>query len=167
MFDFKSCLFNFNSFLFDFRSLLLDFRSFLFDFRSILANFGRYWSLLIDFMLLVVTFLTFSNAPECFNSTIFVSCLFSPWSKKILKIAFLKRTRISQFYYFCIMIIFTMVEENFENFLSETFPEWLNSTIFVSCIFSPWLKKILKIAFLKRPRMAEFYYFCHDYFHNG
>ena len=52
---------------------------------------------------------------------------------KILKIPFLKRPRMAQFYYFFVMIIFTMVEENV---------------------------KMLKIAYVKRPRMAQFYHFC-------
>ncbi len=48
----------------------------------------------------------------------------------------------------------TMVEESFEIRLSETLQNGLILLCSVVVIPSPWLKKILKFDFLKRPRMT-------------
>ena len=53
---------------------------------------------------------------------------------------------------------FTMVEENFEFWSSEVFPEWRISAIFLR-IFSPWLKNILNFDHLKLLQNEEFQLF--------
>ncbi len=114
---------------------------------------------------------SFLKRPRMAQIYYFCVMIISPCSKKILKIAFVKRPRMARFYYIFVVIIFTMVEENLENWLPQTsqngsillflchdyfhhgwrkflklplsnVPEWFNSTIFVSWLFSPWLKKI-------------------------
>ncbi len=74
---------------------------------------------------LLYHYLTFWNAPEWPNFTVF-------WSNHT----------------------FIMVEENFEVWLSKTLQKGLILLSSGVIIPSPWLKKILKFDFLKRSRMA-------------
>ena len=82
----------------------------------------------------------------------------SPGLQKILKTAFLKRPRMVQFYYICVIIIFTMVEENFENCLCQTSQN--GSILLCVMIIFTIVEENFEIAFVKRPRMAQFYYIC-------
>ena len=92
----------------------------------------------------------------------------SPWLKKILSFVSVKRLILPSFYHshlqhgwrnfwnltlwnasYCLNSIvhsFTMVEENFEIWLCET----PHIALMLSFTLSPWLKKILKFAFVKR-----------------
>ncbi len=91
-----------------------------------------------------------SNVPEWLNCTR-VIIIFTIWSKKILKIAILKRPRMAQFYYFC-HDHFRHDRRNFWKFRFSNVPEWFNSTIFVSWLFSPYgQRKFWKLLFSNVP----------------
>ncbi len=112
----------------------------------------KFWKLLLP------------NVPEWLNSIIFVSRLFSPRLKKFLKIAFLKRPRMAQFYYFCVVIIFTMIEE-LKNCLSQTSQ---NDSILLFLIIFAMFEETFENCFSQTSQNGSILLFlCHDYFHHG
>ena len=72
--------------------------------------------------------------------------------KKNFKFDFLQLPRMTQLYYFSVIL-----SPWLKKFLKFNSPDWLNSTTFLAIVIpSPWLKKILKFNFLKRlKRLSE------------